>query len=141
MQFDQFLVDARDFAGLATTNMAWNMVVGVLHTFRRRLTIKQALQFACVLPPVLRALFIEDWNLEEPTAPFASPEVLLQEVRSVRQAHNFAPDNAIAAVASALRKRVDLPTFERVVSALPEEARYFWSGTQGSLTQGSAGAD
>ena len=41
LDFERFLVDARDYADLATTNMAWNMVVGVLHTFRRRLTVNQ----------------------------------------------------------------------------------------------------
>lgn len=52
LEFERFMVDARDLAGLSTTNMAWNMVVGVLHTFRKRLSIQEALRFADVLPPV-----------------------------------------------------------------------------------------
>jgi uncharacterized protein (DUF2267 family) len=59
-QFERFMIDARDCAGLQTINMAWNMVVGVLHPFRRRLAVNQALAFAAVLPPMIRALFIED---------------------------------------------------------------------------------
>lgn len=60
LQFEQFMVDARDLADLPSTNMAWNRVVGVLRTFRRRLTVEQALRFADVLPPVVRYQFVED---------------------------------------------------------------------------------
>ena len=96
LDFDKFMVDARDIAGLATTNMAWNMVVGVLHTFRRRLDVRDAARFANVLPPVLRA------------------------------AHNFAPDTAIRDVATALRRNIDDEDFDRVLAELPEGAVEFW---------------
>jgi uncharacterized protein (DUF2267 family) len=128
LEFERFMVDARDFAGLSTTNMAWNMVVGVLHTFRRRLSVHEALRFAGVLPPVLRAIFIEGWDLDDPIATFGTAEELLAEVRSVRAAHNFSPPDAIAAVAGALRRHVDAGAFERVLSTLPAGSRDFWSG-------------
>ncbi|MBK1890340.1 DUF2267 domain-containing protein [Undibacterium sp. 14-3-2] len=127
LQFDQFMVDARDFAGLPTTNMAWNMVVGVFHTFRRRLSVKQALAFADALPLVLRALFVENWDIDQPIAEFGSREEMLEDVRSVRRQHNFATDNAIEAVAAALRKNVDLVTFERVLATLPPSAQAYWA--------------
>jgi len=126
LEFERFMIDARDLAGLSTTNMAWNMVVGVLHTFRRRLTVEDALRFAGVLPPVLRAIFIEDWSLNEPPAAFGTKEELLAEVRSVRTAHNFSPPNAIAAVAEALRKHVNVAAFEHVLPTLPPGSREFW---------------
>ncbi|WP_375574803.1 DUF2267 domain-containing protein [Paracidovorax oryzae] len=53
---------ARDHAGLATTHMAWNMVAGVLHAFRRRLAPDQAFRFADQLPPAIRGLFVEGWR-------------------------------------------------------------------------------
>lgn len=127
-QFERFMVDARDLADLPTTNMAWNMVVGVLRTFRRRLTVEQALRFADVLPPVVRSLFVEDWHPEEPPRTFGTAEELLAEVREVRTAHNFSPDNTIAAVAGALRRNVDCEALDRVLATLPEGAREFWSG-------------
>lgn len=127
LEFDRFMVDARDLAGLATTNMAWNMVVGVFRTFRRRLTIEQALAFADVLPPVLRALFIEDWRPTEPPATFGTAGELLLEVRSIRPEHNFSPDNAIPAVAAALRRHINVAALENVLSRLPEPARQYWS--------------
>jgi uncharacterized protein (DUF2267 family) len=127
LEFEHFMVDARDLAGLNTTNMAWNMVVGVLHTFRRRLNVREGLRFAGVLPPVLRAIFVEDWNIDGPVASFGTREELLAEVRSIRSAHNFSPTNAIAAVAEALRKHVDIAAFERILPILPNGSKEFWS--------------
>ena len=100
LQFERFMVDARDCAGLPTTNMAWNMVVGVLHAFRWRLSVPQALSFAAVLPPMVRALFIEDWDLAQPVRPFGEAADWLADVRSVRHRHNFSPPDAVASVAT-----------------------------------------
>jgi len=127
MQFNQFMVDARDYAGLATTNMAWNMVVGVLRTFRRRLPIREALRFGDVLPPVVRAIFLENWDPDQLIRAFGSPEEWLAEVRAHRSEHNFSPDNAIQAVAAALRKQVDISRFEPLLMSLPREAQHFWA--------------
>jgi uncharacterized protein (DUF2267 family) len=127
LEFERFMIDARDFAGLSTTNMAWNMVVGVLHTFRKRLSVDQALRFADVLPPALRAIFVEDWHPSAHVADFGTEEELLGEVRSVRHEHNFSPPNAIAAVAVALWRHVDAASLERVLSSLPPGARRYWS--------------
>lgn len=129
-QFDQFMIDARDNAGLATTNMTWNMVIGVLHTFRRRLSAQDALRFADALPPVVRALFLENWDITQPIAEFGSAQQLLEEVRAVRFQHNFSPDNAVQAVAAALRKNIDLQEFERVLKTLSANARHYWSDGQ-----------
>jgi uncharacterized protein (DUF2267 family) len=127
LEFERFLVDARDHAGLATTNMAWNMVVGVLHTFRRRLTVKQVIKFSSVLPPVIRSQFLEQWNPDQEVASFGTEEQLLAEVRSVRPEHNFSPQNAISAVARALRNRVEQVEFDRALAELSPEAATFWS--------------
>ncbi len=120
LQFEKFLVDARNCAGLATTNMAWNMVVGVLHTFRRRLSPSGVALFCSVLPPVLRALFIEDWDSDQPTREFGTEVTWLDEVRSIRHEHNFSPANAIEAVATALRRNIDEDAFDRVLARLPD---------------------
>lgn len=127
LDFERFLVDARDYANLATTNMAWNMVVGVLHTFRRRLTVKQVIKFSMVLPPVIRSLFLEQWNPDQEVAGFGTEEQLLEEIRSVRPEHNFSPQNAISAVAKALRNQVEQGEFTLALAELPPEARQFWS--------------
>jgi len=129
------MTDARDCAGLPTTNMAWNMVVGVLHAFRWRLSVHQALSFAAVLPPMIRALFMEDWDLEQAVLPFGGPADWLVDVRSVRHRHNFSPPDAVASVATALRKHVDVVAFERVMARLPPEASRYWQPNDASGTQ------
>lgn len=130
LQFDKFLLDARNCAGLATTNMAWNMVVGVLHAFRSRLGPKQVALFSSALPPVVRALFIEGWDPDQEVLAFQSDDSLLDEVRSVRREHNFSPDNSIEAVATALRMNLDEQAFDRVLGQLPEGAKYYWRGAR-----------
>jgi uncharacterized protein (DUF2267 family) len=120
------LLDARDAAGLGTTHQAYTMVQGVFQTFRRRLDLKDAIRFASVLPAVLRALFVADWNLEEPRRPFEDRAVMIQEVRDLRAEHNFAPDTAIQDVARALRRHVDEAAFDRVLKSPPSGAWEFW---------------
>lgn len=126
VEFEKFMVDARDLAGLATTNMAYNMVVGVLHVFRRRLSVQEALRFAGVLPAVLRAIFVSDWDTEQPRLAFGDLASMTREVKQLRQAHNFSPDTAIHDVALALRRHVDPQELERVLASLPPEAQAYW---------------
>jgi uncharacterized protein (DUF2267 family) len=127
IEFEKFMVDARDISGLATTNMAYNMVVGVLHAFRRRLSVKDALRFANALPPVVRAIFVADWNPDQPLLAFTDRPSMTQEVQALRQAHNFAPASAIHDVALALRRNVDEAEFDRLLADLPGGARDFWA--------------
>lgn len=125
--FDAFMEDLRDTAMLATTHQAYTMLQGVLQVFRRRLTVQQALDFADVLPPVLRAIFVSDWNVEEPQRAFASREAMSLEARELRPDHNFSTETAIADVAAALRRHVDPNAFERVLASLPPAASDFWA--------------
>lgn len=131
VDFERFMVAARDAAGLQTTNMAWTMVEGVLLVFRRRLAVAQAIAFANLLPPLLRALFLQDWHPGAEPVPFAARDVLTAEVQALRPAHNFSPPNAIEAVATALRGEVDEAALARVLAQLPPGATDFWavSGT------------
>jgi uncharacterized protein (DUF2267 family) len=124
--FEKFLADARDISGLATRNQAYTMVQGVLVTFRRRLDPKDAIRFAAVLPPLLRAIFVGDWDVDVPPVPFADRTVLVREAQSLRKDHNFAPDSCIDDVASALRRHVDQAAFDSVLARLPAGAADFW---------------
>jgi uncharacterized protein (DUF2267 family) len=124
--FEKFMLDVCDASGLNTTHMAYNMVVGVLHAFRRRLSIKDALRFANALPPVLRALFVADWDADQPQLPFEDIATMTKEVKSLRAAHNFSPDTAIHGVAVALRRNVNESDFDQLLSIFPRGARAFW---------------
>jgi uncharacterized protein (DUF2267 family) len=126
IEFEKFMVDARDISGLNTTNMAYTMVVGVLHTFRRRLALQDALRFANVLPAVVRAIFVSDWDTEQPQLPFADRASMTKEVQQLRKQHNFSPDSAIHDVALALRRNVDQQEFDRLLSSLAPEAKAYW---------------
>lgn len=126
--FERLLADARERADLTTRNQTWTMVDAVLRVFRRRLTVAEGLRFAEVLPPLLRAMFVMDWEIEATPLPFASREAMTREVQAIRPHHNFSPDTAIACVAGAVRAQVDRAAFEAVLAGLPEGARDFWAG-------------
>ncbi|MGA8784544.1 MAG: DUF2267 domain-containing protein [Polaromonas sp.] len=125
-EFEKFMVDARDISGLATTSMAYTMVQGVLQAFRRRLNVREAALFANVLPAVVRAIFVADWNTDEPQRAFEDRATMTKEVQSLRAAHNFAPDTAIQDVAKALRQNIDQAALDRVLAELPQGAAQFW---------------
>lgn len=124
--FYAFLVDARDEADLGSTHQTYTMVQGVLHSFRARLALEEAIRFAGVLPAVLRAIFVADWDTDEPVRPFANRTTLTTEVRALRADHNFSPDSAIRDVARALRRHVDEAAFDNVLNSLPAGAVEFW---------------
>lgn len=126
IEFEKFLLDAREASGLTTTNQTYTMVQGVLQTFRRRLALSEAIHFAGVLPPVLRAIFVADWDVDEPRRSFGDRAEMVKEVQSLRADHNFAPDTAIQAVAIALRKNVDEVRFDKALNTLPPAAQEFW---------------
>lgn len=124
--FYAFLVDVRDAAGFGSTHQAYTMVQGVLLAFRRRLSLSEAVRFAGVLPPVLRAIFTADWEPDEPRRPFGDRASMTEEVKSLRAGHNFSTDDALALVAGALRRHVDEAAFDRALARLPAGAIDFW---------------
>ena len=124
--FTKFLLDAREVSGLTTTHQVYTMVQGVLQVFRRRLDVKDAVLFANVLPPVLRAIFVADWDTDEPKHQFEDRAVMTKEVQALRADHNFATETAIRDVAIALRRNVNEAALDLVLARLPEGAVQFW---------------
>lgn len=124
--FSKFMRDAQELADLGSSHQTYTMVQGVFQTFRRRLSLKEAIQFAGVLPAMLRAVFVADWDVDEPKREFGDLAVMTEEVRSLRENHNFAPDTAIKDVAKALRQNIDNSRLNEVLSKLPEGAKAFW---------------
>lgn len=124
--FYKLLTDARDSAGLTTTNQAYTMVQGVLRAFRRRIEVNDAIRFLSVLPVGTRALFVADWDVDEPKRPFEDRAVMTKEVQAFRAEHNYAPETAIRDVATALRRNLDEAALDRVLASLPHGATEFW---------------
>lgn len=121
-----FLDDVKERMSLESDNMAYTAVDAVLQVFRRRLSAQEGLDFASVLPSVLRAIFVRDWDVTAPPKPFPDRTALAAEVAQVRANHNLTPANAIEATAWAVRRCTNARDFERVIGGLSEDARAFW---------------
>ena len=121
-----FLDDARARMNLESKNSTYTAVDAVLQVFRRRLTVQQALTFADVLPAVLRALFVNEWDVSAGPVPFGTREDMAREAENVRPHHNLTPDDCIAAVAWALRRHVRQRDLDRVLASIGPEAEDFW---------------
>lgn len=125
-EWQAFLADTRAALNLDSDNATYTAVEGVLRAFRRRLTPQQAIDFAQVLPAVLRALFVADWRLAEPIPPGTRAD-WTAEARALRPHHNLTPPNCVAATALALRQSVLREDLDRVLATLPAFATEFWS--------------
>ncbi len=126
--FEAFLTDVRDTCMLQTHHQAYHTLRAVLHVFRSHLSLKQALAFADVLPPVTRAIFVEGWQPVDDPPAFPDRDQLQREVKAIRRDHNLAPASAIADVAAALRRSsIDQDAFDSVLRQLPGAAVDFWS--------------
>jgi len=125
--FERLLVDLRETSGLTSSPQVYTMLQGVLQAFRSRLTLEDAIRFANVLPPLVRALFVADWNPEATRRPFEDRDRMTRDAQSLRPGHNFAPDSCIRDVARAVRRHVVEPEFDACLAALPEGAIDFWT--------------
>ena len=125
-KFAAFLNDLKKEAGFGSSHMAYTMAQGVFQVFRRRVGFKDAITFAGVLPVGLRALFVDDWDVEEERLPFTDIEKMNREVRDLRPDHNFATDKAIQQVAAVLKKHVDAEKLRKVLEGISGEALTFW---------------
>ena len=128
--FEAFLTDVRDRCMLQTHHQAYHTLRAVLHVFRSHLSVADALAFAAILPPVTRAIFIEDWKPDGMPEPFPDRNALQREVKSIRPDHNLAPASAIRDVAGALRRAVDNSALDRVLQRLPTGAVAFWTAPE-----------
>lgn len=126
-EWQAFLAEARLAMNLESDNATYTAVQGVLRAFRRRLTPQQAIDFAQILPSVLRALFVADWHLGEGPQPPGTRADWTAEAMALRPHHNLTPPNCIAATALALRKSVLREDLDRVLASLPAFATDFWS--------------
>ena len=120
------LDDAKERMCLVSDNNAYTALDAVFQVFRRRLTAQEGLDFASVLPCVPRAIFVKDWDISEEPLPFGDRASLIDEVKAVRKHHNLTPDNAIEAVAWALRRHVNARDFQRILDKLSPQARAYW---------------
>ncbi|WP_165219641.1 DUF2267 domain-containing protein [Affinirhizobium pseudoryzae] len=124
--FETFMDDLLEISLLKTRHQAYTMLQAVLQVFRRRLTFAEAIGFAGLLPPVVRAIFVSDWNTQEPVMPFTDRDSLMAEVRQLRHNHNLSTPSAIEDVTAALRRHVDDAKLQDFLRKLPTGALDFW---------------
>ncbi|OFE13442.1 hypothetical protein PHACT_10075 [Pseudohongiella acticola] len=125
-QFYSFLTELRDLSNFGSSHQTYTMVQGVFQVFRKRLQVRDAIKFADALPAILRAIFVSDWDTEQPIEPFCDLFEMNAEVKQLRAEHNFSTDTAIQDVGNVLKKYVDEEKFTSVVRDLPIEAQQFW---------------
>lgn len=125
-EWQAFLADIKEAMNLTSDNACYTAVEGVMKAFRRRLTVQEALDFAQVLPAVLRALFVADWQVAPPIAPGTRAD-WVAEAKALRPHHNLTPDTCIEATALGLRKAVLREDLDRVLARLPAFATEFWA--------------
>lgn len=118
--------DLLEISLLKTRHQAYTMLQAVLQVFRRRLTLDQAIAFADLLPPVLRAIFVSDWRTDEPILPFCDRESLMEEVRRLRHNHNLSTPSAIEDVTTAIRRHMDEAKLRAFLKQVPDGALAFW---------------
>ncbi|MEO6610217.1 MAG: DUF2267 domain-containing protein [Aestuariivirga sp.] len=125
--FEAYLNDVMELGLLQTSNQAYQATRAVFHVFRSHVERQVAMDFAQFLPAVLRAIFVEDWNLGAPVTPFSDPDQLLKEVLAVRPDHNVSPPSAIHDVAVALRNCLKAEDHALMLKNLPLDARHYWT--------------
>ncbi|WP_172122975.1 MULTISPECIES: DUF2267 domain-containing protein [unclassified Devosia] len=141
-EFDALLAAIAEQAGLTTRHQAYTMLQGVLLAFRRRLTLEEGIVFVQILPPMLRALFVMDWDPQAEPVAVLDRAAWRREVRELRPNHNISPPSAIEDVATVLWRSMDQSSFAECLDKLPPFAREFWApaGSRDlSSASGSAG--
>jgi uncharacterized protein (DUF2267 family) len=128
--FEKLLIEVRDTCMLQTHHQAYQTLRAVLHVFRSHLAVSDALKFAGILPPVARAIFVEDWDGDAAPIPFpGNRQILLEEVMAVRADHNLSPESAIGDVTAVVRRFINKASLERELKRLGGEAAKFWMAT------------
>lgn len=125
--FYDYLQTVRDIALFTDSHPPYTITQAVFQVFRRRLSLPDAIRFAQVLPVGLRALFVADWDPDEPRRVFGSRDDMTRELHELRPEHNYSGDTSISDVAKALRLHVDEVAFEATLATLPAGAVEFWA--------------
>lgn len=125
--FYDFLQAVRDIALFTDSHPPYTITQAVFQVFRRRLSLSDAIRFAQLLPVGLRALFVADWDPDEPRRAFGSRDEMTRELCELRPEHNYSGDTSISDVATVLRRHVDEAEFDAFLETCPVGAIEFWA--------------
>ena len=121
-----YLAGLRDATLIASDNVLYTGTEAVLHAFRARLPAAQALAFADLLPCVLRAIFVANWDIAAAPRPWPDREALRAEMLALRRDHNFCPPDLLEDLLRAIPATMRAPDLDRVLDRIGAEARRFW---------------
>lgn len=124
--FEAFMEALKRISLLQTTHQCYTMVEAVFHVLRNRMSTREAVGFAGCLPPVLRAIFVSDWDVEALPLPMADRAGLQREILAFRHNHNLSTPSALEDVGAALRETLGMTEFDRLLAAMPTELSRFW---------------
>lgn len=125
--FAAFLEDLKHAAMYGSPHPAYTTTQAVFQVFRRRISLQDGVRFAVALPAGLRALFVADWDPDEPRVAFDTVERMTDEARQLRVGHNFVEDDSIAQVSRVLWRHADPSRLVPALAAMSDDARAFWS--------------
>ena len=80
-----------------------------------------------LVPPLLRALFLEGWQPDEHVEGFPEGAARDAEIRGLRPKHNFSPDGAAPIVTATMRRHLGDAALESALNGLADEAKAFWA--------------
>lgn len=126
-EFRAMLAELRDETQIASDNVLYTAIQAVLTGFRDRLRPEQAMAFADLLPAVLRAIFVQGWDIAAPPRPWPTRETLRQEMLALRQDHNFCPPEMLEPVLRAITGTIRRPDLDRVLTRIGPRAQAFWT--------------
>lgn len=106
------------------------MFRAVLHRLRRHMTSAQVLDFADVLPPLPRGIFIERWRPAEPE-PLTSEQAFIAEVVTALAPHHVPPDTIIADVFAVLAEHTEPNAANTMQAQLPDPLKPLWRSMHG----------
>ena len=124
-EWSALLKNLREETLIASENVLYTCIQAVLISFRARLSVQQALDFADLLPAVLRAVFVSDWQVAWPL-PWSGREEIRAEMRALRPDHNFCPPELLEHLLRAIPATTRQMDLERVLDRIGPEARAFW---------------
>lgn len=126
-EWRRFLRSMRERTLIDSDNVIYTALDGLFRAFRCRVPPQQVLAFGDELPAVMRAILTWRWDLNAPMKPWLPRAELEMEIRTLRQAHNFAPEGILDDLVWGIRSEVREIDFDRMLSKLPPEAQALWA--------------
>lgn len=138
LNFNRYAIDGEQFVKEVATELGtpWDAGRGdrilraVLHAFRDRMTVRESLQLISQLPMLLKAIYVDGWQINDEAKGLRHVGDFIEAVREAggkATIQDFVTDyevqHAIHAVFTVLKKHVSKGEIEDVLATLPLELR------------------